>query len=89
MQIVIVVRVEVERDEGKFASREEIEQALLEEIEQADPGSIDSLDSGGVYSTTAFDCEAVDPREFDRVQAAGARVVADRRAAHALRRSGG
>jgi hypothetical protein len=63
MKFTFVVEVEVERDEGKFASRDELADQLIQEIEGADPGSL-SGDNGGEYSTTSWEVseEAQAPR---------------------------
>lgn len=52
------VTVEVERDEGKFASRDEIAEQIQDAIEGANPDSIDG-ENGGVYSVTSWEIEAV------------------------------
>lgn len=56
MRFVFVVEVEVERDEGKFASKDELADQLIEAIESADPSSLDG-DEGGVYSITDWTVE--------------------------------
>lgn len=43
-------KVEVERVQGKFASKEEIEAQIVEALEGADPGSYDG-ENGGEYQT--------------------------------------
>jgi hypothetical protein len=48
------ITVEVERTEGKFASRDEIAEKIVEELEYADPGSIDT-DEGASYEITSFE----------------------------------
>jgi hypothetical protein len=75
MEIVIVLRVEVERDEGKFASREAIEELILDEVTSADPGSIDPDEA--TYSTTMWEAEVHDPKTFDKTMAAGTKVLAE------------
>jgi hypothetical protein len=42
-----LVRVELERESGKFASRDDIAERLLESIEAADPGEIDGVGADG------------------------------------------
>lgn len=65
MRFVFVVEVEVERDSGPFASKDELADQLVEAIEGADPGSLDG-DAGGSYSVSDFrverDVEAEKPR---------------------------
>lgn len=50
------VEVEVERLQGKFATRDEIAQELQQEIEGADPSSIGGLGADGdsEYETVGF-----------------------------------
>lgn len=56
MRFVFTVEVEVERDSGKFASRDEIEQELHEAIDGADPEQIYCVGADGdsVYSVTEW-----------------------------------
>lgn len=54
MFLQFTVQVEVERLEGKFATREEIENALLEALESANPDTVEG-DEGGQYEVTSFD----------------------------------
>ena len=56
MQFTIMVNIEVEREEGKFATRDELLDQIIEAIESADPGSLDG-DNGGVYSVTQWEAE--------------------------------
>lgn len=56
MRYVFTVAVEVERTEGKFASREELGAQLVEALESADPGQVDG-DNGGTYEVTSWDVE--------------------------------
>lgn len=48
------INVEVEREEGKFASRDEIAEQIREAIESADPGSIEG-EAGGSYSVVTWE----------------------------------
>lgn len=50
------ITVEVERTEGKFASRDEIAEKIAEELKGADPGTIDT-DEGASYEVTSFDVQ--------------------------------
>lgn len=76
MHFVFTVEVEIERDEGVFASREELEAQVQEALEGADPGSI-SGDEGGQYSVTMFevshDDAAVEAARLARKRATEAR----------------
>lgn len=56
MRFTFLVEVEVERVEGKFASRDEISEALLEALEGADPGSVDGVgaDGSSSYATISW-----------------------------------
>lgn len=47
MRITVEIEIEVERVAGKFASRDEIEEAIVAEIEGAAPGSVDGLGADG------------------------------------------
>jgi hypothetical protein len=66
MNIVVVLQVEVERDEGKFASREELEEKILDEVSSADP-SILSTDDDATYSVTSWEAESYDPKDWDYI----------------------
>jgi len=49
-----VVEAEVERTEGKFASREELSEQMRDEIEAADPGQLEG-ENGGQYEVTSWE----------------------------------
>lgn len=50
------VSVELEREQGKFMSRDEMEEQLLEALESADPGEISGgADGDSSYSVTDWD----------------------------------
>lgn len=51
MDFAFTVNVGVDRVEGKFATREEIEEQILEALEGADPGEYEGA-NGGQYETT-------------------------------------
>lgn len=51
MDFAFTVNVGVERSEGKFAAREEIEEQIQEALEGADPGEYEGA-NGGRYETT-------------------------------------
>lgn len=63
MRVEIRIEIEVERISGRFASREEIEEALQEEVTSADPGNLSGLGSEGdsEYEVTSWDVTAVEP----------------------------
>jgi hypothetical protein len=50
------ISVDVERTEGKFASRDEMEEQVREALEGADPGQLDG-ENGGMYETTDWTVE--------------------------------
>ncbi len=56
-KFTLTVEVEVERTEGKFASREEMAEALIEALEQADPGELYGLGADGMstYQVNSFE----------------------------------
>lgn len=56
MYFIFTVQVEVERDEGKFASRDELENLIAEALANADEGSW-TTDDDAQYSTTTWDVE--------------------------------
>jgi len=57
MQFTIKVNVNVERTEGKFATRDEIEAQIVEAIESADPGTFEG-ENGGQYEVNDWSVEA-------------------------------
>lgn len=65
MRFKIEVEVEVERVEGKFASRDEIEEQIVEAISDADPGTIDGVGADGdsSYEVVAWDAAAVEVKK--------------------------
>ena len=58
MRIQIMVTVELERETGKFASKDEMAEQLIEEIEGADPGSLTG-ENEGEYNVVEWTVEAV------------------------------
>lgn len=58
MQFEFTVKVEVERVEGKFAGRDELEEQIQEAIDGADPGSIEG-ESGGSYDVLTWDVSPI------------------------------
>lgn len=58
MRFVYQVEVEVERIEGKFASRDEIGEQILDALATADPGSIEG-ENGGSYESTTWEVSEV------------------------------
>ena len=65
MKFLFEIEVEVERDEGKFASRDELSAQIQEAIEGADPGSLEG-DNGGQYSTTSWGVSEVEQKKGAR-----------------------
>lgn len=51
-----IVTVDVERSEGKFATRDELADQLREAIEGADPGDLEG-ENGGSYSVSSWEVE--------------------------------
>lgn len=56
MNFKFLVEVDVERQEGKFASRDEIGDLLREALTEADPGTVEG-ENGGVYETSNWDVQ--------------------------------
>lgn len=56
MRFEYKVTVEVERSEGKFASRDELSEQIREALEQADPQQLDG-ENGGVYEVNEWTVE--------------------------------
>jgi hypothetical protein len=54
------VTVELERESGKFASRDEMAEAIRDEIEGADPGSVYGIGADGESSYTVNSWEVED-----------------------------
>ena len=75
MRFTYVIEVEVERDEGKFASRDELSEQIVSELESADPGSLYG-DEGGEYSVSSFDVEEM---TVERKQSLMAVTAAERK----------
>jgi hypothetical protein len=51
---IFTVTVEVERSEGKFATRDELQEQIMEALTSADPGQIDG-ENGGIYTTVNWE----------------------------------
>jgi hypothetical protein len=58
MRFTITVEIEVERIEGKFASRDDIGGQLVDAINDANPGSLTSENDAG-YEVTSWDATEV------------------------------
>lgn len=56
-----LVKVEAERDEGKFASREDIGGQIESELAGADPGTLEG-ENGGSYSINSWEVEEVEQK---------------------------
>lgn len=58
-KFTFTVTVEVEREEGKFAGRDDMAEAIIEWLESADEGSIDGIgvDGSSTYTTTLWEVE--------------------------------
>ena len=59
MRFTFEVQVDVERTEGLFASRDELEEQIIAELETADPGEVVG-DQGGRYEVVGWDVRALD-----------------------------
>jgi len=59
MRFTFVVEAEVERTQGKFATREELAEQIQAELEGADPGSLEG-ENGGEYEVTSFEVSPQD-----------------------------
>jgi hypothetical protein len=59
MQFEFKVVVGAERDEGKFASKDELAEQIEEALSSADPGQLDG-ENGGVYSVQEWEVTRVD-----------------------------
>jgi hypothetical protein len=49
-----VINIDVTRETGKFAGRDELETAIQDALDNADPGTI-SCDEGGEYNIDAWE----------------------------------
>jgi hypothetical protein len=60
-RFTLQVEVEVERESGLFASRDEIADELISALEGADPGDISGIGSNGdsAYSVTSWEVSDV------------------------------
>jgi hypothetical protein len=67
MRFTFTVDVEVDRVEGKFASRDELADQIMSELEAADPGDLTG-DNGGTYEVTSFEVSEI-PQEKRRRKA--------------------
>ena len=58
-QIIFTILVDLERETGKFAQRDELVESIRETLEQADPGSVDGVgaDATSVYTVVGWDVE--------------------------------
>ena len=60
-RFTFTVTVELEREAGKFASRDEISAALIEWLESADEGVVDGIGADGESSYTTISWEVEEP----------------------------
>lgn len=60
-RFTFTIEVTLERESGKFASRDEMADALVDVLEQADPGTVDGIGSDGdsYYTVSDFTVEEV------------------------------
>ena len=54
MLLRAIVSIEVQRTQGKFATRDELAEQIRDAIESADPGQLDG-DNGGEYEVTSWE----------------------------------
>lgn len=56
MRLNFTITVEVEREEGKFASRDDIEAFIRDHLDDSDPGTVDGVGADGtsVYQVTEW-----------------------------------
>lgn len=54
MRFTFTVEVDLEHEEGRWASRAELADQIVNELENADPSSLDG-EAGGVYNTTVWE----------------------------------
>jgi len=54
MNFSYTINVQVERMEGKFATRDELGEQILEALESCDPGSLEG-ENGGQYETVSWE----------------------------------
>jgi len=66
-RFVFQINVTCERQQGKFAGREELAAQIQEALEGADPGSL-SGDNGGEYETTEWMVEEMEQPKPQRKQ---------------------
>lgn len=82
----IVVEVELNREQGKFASRDDLVQGLIDEIEGADPGGLYGMgdDGSSDYTVDSFEVsEAPEPLTAKRIAQILAQHGVDAKAAKA------
>lgn len=58
-KFTFTVEVEVERTEGKFASRDEMSEAIIDNVRDSDPGELYGLgaDGASTYEVTSWEVE--------------------------------
>lgn len=56
MDFSMIVNVGVERTQGKFAARDELEEQIIEVLQQAEPSSLEG-ENGGEYEVTQWEVE--------------------------------
>lgn len=63
MRFRIVVEVEAERVQGKFAPKEDVAEQIVEAIESADPGTISGVgaDSDSEYEVVSWEVTEEEP----------------------------
>lgn len=67
MRFTFEVTVEIERQQGKIAGRDEMEEQIKTEIEDVNPGSLEG-DNGGEYEVTQWDVEVKEQKPKPRTK---------------------
>jgi hypothetical protein len=67
MEIVFTITVRVERESGKFVSRDDIAEQLIDVIQDANPGTVEVDES--VYNVESIEAEQEEPVKKGKVRA--------------------
>jgi len=65
MTFTFTITVEVERTQGKFATREELAEQIIAELEGANPGTLEG-ENGGEYEVSDFTVEETETPKLPR-----------------------
>lgn len=61
MYMEFLVKVELDKTEGKFASRDELADQVRDELDSANPDELEG-EAGGTYSVTSWEVEEVEQK---------------------------